>query len=163
MADYSLRVLGAFQQKYPTLKIDARQGAVPQSDPNVYLIGTDKGMARVRYDEDSDTCHLLNPNDIFEGGVSHMSKPRFVQFDQLDTNLRPGTGALPVVLVILAVLSLLGGLVFGNLVTAVVSCALLLAVSAIVRSIRNIEAYIIYISRFKQHEMNGDSSKSYLD
>lgn len=92
-----------------------------------------------------------------------MSKPRFVQFDMIEKDYRRGTGALPVILVILSVLSLLGGLVFGSLVTAVVSCALLLAVSAIVRSIRNIEAYIIYIARIKQHEMNGDSSRSYLD
>lgn len=101
-----------------------------------------------------------------------MSKPRFVQFDQIDKNFRLGTGALPVVLVVLAVLSLIGGLVtVGGFVTGVVSCALLLAVSAIVSSIRNIEAYIIYIARVKQYEMNGSSTvsssdsaaKSYLD
>lgn len=99
-----------------------------------------------------------------------MSKPHFVQFDQIDNNYRKGTGALPVILTVFAVLSLLCGLFlalysFVYLVVGGVSCALLLAVAAIVRSIRNIEAHVIYLSLVNQHEtsFSSTSPKSYLD
>lgn len=101
-----------------------------------------------------------------------MIKPRLVYFDQLDKNARHGTGALPIIFAILAFLSFFFvPLTIEGIATGIVRCAILLALSAIVRSIRNIEAYTIYAASVQQYALRStpsspapeDSSKEYLD
>jgi hypothetical protein len=86
------------------------------------------------------------------------SKPHFVQFDALDKDCRRGTGALPVAFAILAGICFALGILFGMTVSSIfagiVSGCFFLAISAVVKSIRSIEAYTIYMARVQRWMMH---------
>lgn len=87
---------------------------------------------------------------------SKKTMPSWVPFELIDKDFRRGTGALPIVLVVLAILCFVVGAVYtllGNVIGIVSGC-LLLAVAAIVKSIRSIEAYTIYMARVQRWMMH---------
>lgn len=92
-------------------------------------------------------------------------RPEYSPYENLDRYDRGGrSGFIPGFVAVLAYLSLalgvLGVLVVGPVALAagVVAFALLFSLSAIVRSLRSIEAYTIYMTRLKEYELDRDST-----